>query len=170
VKPSLFQRMDLWAKQCLPIGTALILLLFNLVPTRIPGFAGVTPALVVMATFYWSIYRPDLFSPLSAFLVGAIYDVLTGTPVGVTAFVLLVVHGATASQRRFFLGNTFFVAWWGFALVALGAMALQWVLVSAVFGRIVESRAVLFSYLMTLSFYPVVSWTLARTQVAFLRQ
>ena len=162
--------MDLWARQCLPLGTALILLLFNLVPTRIPGFAGVSPALVVMAVFYWAIYRPDLFSPLSAFLVGVIHDVLAGTPIGVTAFILVAVQGATASQRRFFLGNTFFVAWWGFALVSLGAMALQWVLVSAAFGRILDTQAVLFGYLLTLSLYPVVSWALARTQVVFLRQ
>lgn len=170
MKPSLFQRMDLWVRHCVPVGTALALLLLNLVPTRIPGFAGVTPGLVLMAAFYWSIYRPDLFTPVSAFLVGVVYDVLAGTPVGVTPFVLLAVQGATASQRRFFLGNTFFVAWWGFGLVALGAMALQWVLVSAVLGRVVETRAVVFSYLLTLSVYPVVSWTLARTQVAFLRQ
>lgn len=170
MKPSLFQRMDLWVRQFLPSGTTTALLLLNLVPTRIPGFAGVTPMLVVMAAFYWSIFRPDLFSPLTAFLIGVLYDVLAGTPVGVTAFVLLLVQGVTASQRRFFLGNTFAVAWWGFALVALAAMAVQWVLVSIVFGRIIESQALIFSYLITLSLYPVVSWLLARTQVAFLRQ
>lgn len=169
MKPSLFQRMDLWVRQLLPLGTTLTLLLVNVIPTRVPGFAGVAPVLVMMGVYYWTIYRPDLLSPLTAFLVGLAHDILSGTPLGVTAAVLLMVQGVTESQRRFFLGSGFAASWWGFGLVSLVAVSLQWVLVSAVFGQVLESRVVLFSYLMTLSLYPVVSWVLARTHVMFLR-
>lgn len=169
MKPSLFQRMDLWVRQLLPLGTTLMLLLINVIPTRVPGFAGVAPVLVMMGVYYWTIYRPDLLSPLTAFLVGLAHDILSGTPLGVTAAVLLMVQGVTESQRRFFLGSGFAASWWGFGLVSLVAVSLQWVLVSAVFGQVLESRVVLFSYLMTLSLYPAVSWVLARTHVMFLR-
>lgn len=170
MKPSLFQRMDSWVRQLLPLGSTVTLLLINLIPSRIPGFAGVAPELTLMGVYYWSIYRPDLMSPLAAFALGLLHDILSGTPLGVNAAVFVLVQGTTASQRRFFLGNAFVAAWWGFGLVAMAAIALSWLLTSLVYGQIIQPRAVVFEYLMTLSLYPVVSWLLARTQVVFLRQ
>jgi len=170
VKPSLFQRMDLWARELLPLITTLGLLLLSLTPTHVPGWAGVAPVLTMMAVYYWAIYRPDLLSPLVAFAIGVLQDVLAGTPLGVNALVLLLIQGATASQRRFFLGNTFAVAWWGFALVAFAAVVLAWLLASVVYGQLLQVRAVMFQYLLTLSLYPVVSWGLAKTQAALMRQ
>lgn len=167
---TLFQRMDLWVRQLVPVGTTLLLLLLNVMPTRIPDFAAMAPALTLMGVFYWTIYRPDLLSPLMAFVIGLLHDVVAGTPLGVNALVLVLVHGAAASQRRFFLGNTFAVAWWGFGVVAMAGMALSWALVSLLYVRLLDTRSIVFAYLMTLSLYPVISWTLARTQVAFLRQ
>ncbi|WP_142847273.1 rod shape-determining protein MreD [Telmatospirillum sp. J64-1] len=168
MKPGLLHRMDLWARHLLPVGLTLFLLLMTLVPSRVPGMSGLMPALVLMAVFYWAIYRPDLLPAHGAFLIGLLQDVVDGTPIGVTALVLLLVHGVAASQRRFFLGNTFIVAWWGFALVAAVASLLTWGLVGVLHGW-GQPRAVLFQYLMTLATYPVVSWILARLHVTFLR-
>lgn len=168
MKPSLFQRMDLWARHIVPLATTLALLAINLVPTRIPGFSGVAPVLTMMSVYYWSIFRPDLLSPLTAFGIGLLQDVLVGTPLGVNALVLLLIQGVTSSQRRFFLGNAFAAAWWGFALVALVAMGASWLLISALFAKVLDTQALMFQYLLTISLYPVVSWVLARTQAALL--
>ncbi len=170
MKPSLFQRMDTWVRRLLPLGSTVLLVLLSLTPTRIPGFSGVGPALAMMGVFYWSIYRPDLLSLLAAFGIGLLHDTVSGTPLGVTAAILVTVQGVTRSQRRFFLGNTFIVVWWGFGLVAMAAIAATWLLVSLAKGQLVDGRAVIFEYLITVSLYPVVSWLLARAQVAFLRQ
>lgn len=169
MKPSVFHRMDQWVRHMVPFGTALILLMAGLIPSRVPGYAVIAPVLPMMAVYYWAIYRPDLLPPSAAFALGLLHDIISGLPLGVSALVLLVIQGGTASQRRFFLGNAFAVAWWGFALVALGAMALSWLLVCVLFAKLIEPKAVMFEYLITLSVYPVVSWLLARTQVAFLR-
>lgn len=160
--------MDLWARHLVPFLVTLFFLLLAMVPTRIPGFAGVAPVLTLMCVFYWAIYRPDLLPAAAAFGLGLLHDIASGTPLGVNALVLLLVQGLTSSQRKFFLGNTFLVAWWGFGLIAAGAMAVTWGLIALLSGM-AAPRTVLFEYLMTLSLYPVVSWILARTQVAFLR-
>lgn len=170
MKPSLFHRMDLWIRHLVPFGVTLILLMIGLVPTRLPAFAIIAPILPLMGVYYWSIYRPDLMPPSAAFLLGLLHDIIAGMPLGVSALVMLAVQAVTASQRRFFLGNTFFVAWWGFALMALGAMTAIWLLACMLFAHIIPPKAVMFEYLVTISAYPVVSWLLARTQVAFLRQ
>jgi len=169
VKGSLLQRMDLWVRHLLPFGLTLLLVLLQAMPTRLPGFAAVAPMLPLIGVYYWSIHRPDLLPAPVAFVLALVNDIIAGTPLGVTPLVYLMVLGMTGSQRRFFLGKPFLVAWWGFALVASAAMAVEWALVSMIFGHMLEPHAVLFELIMTVSFYPLLSWFFARTQLALLR-
>ena len=169
MKGSLLQQIDLAVRQLLPVGMVLVLILVNALPTRVPGFAAVVPLLPLIGVYYWSIYRPDLMPPALAFCLGLLNDVISGIPLGVSSLLYLLVQGMTASQRRFFHGKPFRIAWWGFGLVSGGAFILQWLLASLLLGRTLELRAVGFEFLMTLSFYPLLSWLFARTQLALLR-
>ena len=170
MKGSLLQRMDQWVRQLLPFGLTLALVLVNAVPTRLPGFAPVVPLLPLIGVYYWAIYRPELLPPSVAFALGLVNDVISGTPLGVSSLVYLLTQGMTASQRRFFHSKPFLIAWWGFSLVGMGAFSLQWALVSLIVGRMLEVRAVMFEFLMTVSFYPLLGWLFARTQLALLRR
>lgn len=169
MKPSVWVRMDTWVRYFVPVGVTLTLLLLTAVPTRLPGFAGIAPMLPLMGVYYWAIYRPDLLPAWAAFLVGLLYDVIGGTPLGVNALVLLLVQGVSASQRKFFLGKSFLVAWWAFGLLAAGAIGLSWLLVTVLNGRVVDPAPVIFEYLLTMGLFPILTWTLARTQMAFLK-
>lgn len=170
MKATLIQRMDQWVRHLLPFSVTLLLVLVDAMPTRLPDFAAVAPLLPLISVYYWAIYRPELLPPSVAFGLGVINDVIMGTPMGVSSLVYLLVQGMTASQRRFFHGKTFLVAWWAFALVAVGAVGLQWALVSVIYGHLMEPQAVLFELLMTISVYPLVSWMFARAQLALLRR
>lgn len=169
MKGSLLQRIDQWFRHLLPVGSIMLLILINAVPTRLPGFAAVVPLLPLIGVYYWSIYRPDLLPPAMAFVLGLLNDIIAGVPLGVSALVYLLVQGLTSSQRRFFHGKPFRIAWWGFGLVSAGAFALQWSLVSLLLGHALAARAVTFEFLMTLFFYPLLSWVFARIQLALLR-
>lgn len=170
MKVSLWQRMDQWLGQVLPAGSTLLLILLNIMPTRLPGFAPVAPLLPLISVYYWAVYRPDLLPAPVAFGLGLFNDIISGTPIGVSSLVYLLLLGMTSSQRRIFSGRSFLVAWWGFMLMGTAGMALQWGLVSMVFGQALEPRSVLFELLMTLSFYPLVSWLFARTQMALMKR
>jgi rod shape-determining protein MreD len=169
MKPSIWVRMDTWVRHMVPISVTLFLLLLTAIPTHLPGFAGVAPVLPLMGVYYWAIYRPDLLPAWAAFLVGVLYDILAGTPLGVHALVLLLVQGVAAGQRRFFLGKSFMVAWWAFGLLAAGSAGLSWILVAILSGQILDPRPVLFQYVLTLGLFPLLTWVLARTQMAFLK-
>ena len=169
MKPSLWVRMDLWVRHLVPFAATLFLLLLTSVPSHLPAFAGVVPMLPLMGVYYWAIYRPDLLPAWLAFLVGLLHDVVGGTPLGVGALVMLLVQGTAASQRRFFLGKSFAVTWWAFGLLAGGAIGLQWMLVSILVGRAAETGPVMFQYLLTLACFPLMTWTLARLQMAVLK-
>lgn len=169
MKSSVWVRMDTWVRHLVPFGVTLVLLLLTAIPTHVPGYSGIAPMLPLMGVYYWAIYRPDLLPAWLAFLVGLLTDILAGTPVGVNALVLLLVQGTAASQRKFFLGKSFAVTWWAFGLLTAGAIALAWMLVSFIKGRPLDSAPVLFEYLMTMALFPLLTWALAKTQLAFLK-
>jgi len=168
VKASVWVRMDTWVRHLIPATATLFLLLLTVVPLRLPAVAEIAPMLPLMGVYYWAIYRPDLLPAWLAFTIGLLADVIAGTPLGVEALVLLLVQGTAARQRRFFLGKSFAVTWWSFGLLAAGATTLDWLLVSLLNGRAIDPSPVLISYLLTLGCFPLLTWALARTQMAFL--
>jgi rod shape-determining protein MreD len=169
MKSSIWVRMDTWVRHMVPVSVTVFLLLLTAIPTRLPGFAGIAPVLPLMGVYYWAIYRPDLLPAWLAFLVGFLYDIMAGTPLGVNALVLLLVQGVAASQRKFFLGKSFMVAWWAFGLLAAGSIGLSWLLVVILSGQVVDALPVIFEYFLTMGLFPVLTWALARTQMAFLK-
>lgn len=170
MKPSLWHRMDVLARQLTPFGLTLILVVIGVVPFHIPGFARVVPLLPLMAIYHWAIFRPELMPSYAVFIIGILQDTLTGAPIGVNAMVFLIVYGVVLSQQRFFVGKSFAIIWLGFALVAAGAAAVSWVLVSAYNVTLVEPSAVLFQYLVTLGGFPLLALLFTRWQQTFLRQ
>lgn len=170
MKPSVWVRMDTWVRHLVPVGVTLVLLLLTAIPTRIPGLSGIIPMLPLMGVYYWAIYRPDLLPAWSAFLIGLLYDIIGGTPLGVNALVLLSVQGIAAGQRRFFLGKSFMVAWWAFGLLAAAGAGATWLLVTVLYGQALDASPVIFDYLLTMGLFPLLTWTLARTQMAFLKE
>ncbi|MBF0561371.1 MAG: rod shape-determining protein MreD [Alphaproteobacteria bacterium] len=162
--------MDQLARNLLPVLLTLALVLVSAVPTRLPGFSAIAPMLTLIGVCYWSIARPDLMRPVVALGIGIFQDVLLGTPLGVDALVLVVAQGVLVSQQRFFFGKPFFVWWWAFGLIAAGAVILKWVLVAALYGRVVEPAPVVFSYLVTVSLYPGLGWLFARVESALIKE
>ena len=169
MRPSLWHRMDLLARQLTPSMLTLALVIIGVVPLRILEFSTVMPLLPLMAVYHCAVFRPRLLPAYAVFLIGILQDILTGAPVGVNAFVFLLVYGAVLSQKRFFTGRSFLILWLGFALIAACATALNWMAVSLLSVTVVEIRTAVFQYLLTLGFFPAVAWVFMRWQRAFLR-
>jgi rod shape-determining protein MreD len=161
--------MDQGIRHALPFMTTLLSILLVATPTRLPGFASVAPQLPLIGIYYWSIYRPDLLRPWAAFALGAIADMIGGTPLGVSSLVFLAVQAAVGSQRRT-LGKSFLMAWWGFTIIATGALALEWAMSSVVMVMVLPVKALAFQYLMTITVYPLLAWAFVRAQLALLRR
>lgn len=169
MKPTVWQRLDIIARKLTPFALTLALIVLSVVPTHLPGFARVAPMLAVMAIYHWTLYRPELMPAAALFFLGLLQDSLSGTPLGVNVLVFLTVYGVVLSQRRFFAGKSFLITWLGFALVAAGAAAESWLLVSAFHVTLLEPTAVFYGYILTAGFFPVLAWIFIRWQQAFLR-
>jgi len=169
MKPAFWHRLDLWARSISPVGLSVFLILLSVVPTHIPGFASVVPHLALMSIFHWTVFRPDLMPIIAVFLLGLLQDSLTGAPMGLNTLVYLTIYGVVLSQRRFFLGKTFFVEWLGFAIMCAGASLQAWVLLSAYHVYVMDAIPVVFQFLMSLACYPILAWFMGRWQQSVLR-
>jgi len=170
VNPTLSQRLDRLARNLLPLALGLACVLLSVTPVYLPGYGMIGAHFGMMAVFYWAVYRPDLLSPLSAFGLGLMLDILVGTPHGMNALVLILVRMVGETQGRVFRGKSFVLLWWGFGLVALGASVVIWALSVALALALVDPKPALFQAAMTTALFPFLSGVFAWTQQRLLPQ
>lgn len=166
---TLWQRLDKTGRNLAPFAVTVMLVLIGLVPVPVPAYAPVAPYLTLVAVYYWTIHRPDLMRPSTAFLIGLLQDLLTGGPLGANALVLVVAQWLVLNQRRIFLASTFTLMWVGFAMVMLGAACIQWLAFSVLNATALPFNPALFQALMTIAMFPLVAWLLIRVHRAFLQ-
>ena len=162
------QRIEQSARYMLPLATIVLFILLSAVAWPIPYAGSIVPSLGLIAVYYWSIYRPDLFRPLAAFGCGLLNDTVHSLPLGLTALVFVAVHQLVLRQRRFFAGQTFFMQWTGFAIVVLLVMAAHWIILSATNGQWMVFLPLSLQGLLTIVIYPLPAWLLIRLQRAVL--
>ena len=166
----LWRRLDQWARNLTPVGLTLVLIVLGVLPIHVPGYSQVAPVLAIMSVYHWAIYRPHLLPAFAVFLLGLVQDLLGGAPVGLHSLVMLTVYGTVVWQRRFLVGKSFVIYWFGFALIGLGASAESWLLASLWNLVFLDLRAIFFQYLLAIGLFPVIAWIFLHWQRAFLQQ
>ncbi|MCZ6721487.1 MAG: rod shape-determining protein MreD [Alphaproteobacteria bacterium] len=157
-----WSRLGVSLRGLVPFTLGLVFVFITVAPWRLPGLDPVMPMFALTAVFYWSVYRPDWLPYTATFTLGLIQDLLSGTPIGMTALIFLVVQAVVVSQRRFFLKRSFLVMWWGFVMVAPAAAFTGWFVSSLVYGGVVPVEPVIVQLLLTVLFYPPLTWILGR--------
>jgi rod shape-determining protein MreD len=161
-----FQRLDAIARRAVPLGATLFLLLFGVTPLHLPGVAALAPMYTLVAVYFWAVYRPDSLSYGAAFAVGVVEDLIVGTPLGLTALVLLLCQWLVFHQQKFFNGKPFLEVWLAFAVVAVGAGLVRWFCVGLITsGSFPPAGDVFGAVVLTIMIYPLIGWLLARAHL-----
>lgn len=168
MNPSVWQRLDGWARAAAPASVTLMLALIGSAPLHIPFLSAVLPPFALAAVYYWAVQRPDLMPFGVVFGIGLMQDILAGSPLGLHAFVFLIVQWFVVQQRRHIAGKPFFVLWWGFLGVAVLAAGLLWSAASLVHGSILPLQPVATSTLLLAVLFPLQAWLLIQVQRSFL--
>jgi rod shape-determining protein MreD len=158
------RQLDAQLRMLVPFATALFAVLIDVAPLIGVGAAGLTSFSTLCVVYFWSLYRPDLFTPTAAFLIGLVYDGLAGLPLGLTSLALLLVRNLMTVQQRFFVTRSFLVIWSCFLLLAPPIEAARWLLSSLWWGHLFAHRPMLLELLVTMALYPGISWLLSRIQ------
>lgn len=143
----------------LSIPQILIVLFFILsfVSISFPYFGVLKPSFILMALFYWSVYRPTLIPPIFCLCLGLLTDLITGMVPGMHAILFLLVRLIVSDQRRFLMGQPYIVSWIGFSLISFLFYFGIWLLVGLSGTGWGDLRDVLPNIIITIAFYPFIT-------------
>ncbi len=150
------ERLEHGARTILPYSLMLLLLLLNSVSVPYVMSGDVKAPLFLMAIYYWSIYRPTLIPPWVAFAAGIATDLLGGLPVGLNACVFVLAQWIVSDQRRFLMGQSFFMIWLGFLVLSVIASLLEWSIFGLVNLQWTPLRPLAFSIALGFACFPLV--------------
>lgn len=122
------------------------------------------PAFALMAVFFWAARQPETFPPYAVFAAGLLQDLLSAGPIGLWAFVYVVVYGVVQTQRMIFAAQPDFVLWAGFLIAAAFAGAMGWGIASLYFGQTLPVAPVLLQLTVTVALFPIFAKIFARIE------
>lgn len=158
---TLWRALDAASRRAFPAVTAALLLLVLAFPLPVPAAAELRQGWVLAAVFFWTVYRPNSMPPSVCFALGLLTDLLGPEPPGLTAIVLLAVHGTAHRHRLRLLRRGFAAVWLSFAAMALVATAAQWALTAALDLRLLPLFPALLTATLAIGLYPFLSVLLA---------
>lgn len=109
-----------WAMRLLLAQGVIILFLFlNVVSFSMPHAGDFKPFFLLMAVYYWAIYRPTVMPVAYTFVLGLVLDFLTQMPPGLCALVLLAAQTIVRRSRLFMMGQPYVMVWLGFGILSI---------------------------------------------------
>lgn len=122
--------VDWAAKMALAHALILLLLLLNFVSLSLPYAGDFKPFFLLMAIYYWAIYRPTLIPIGYVFALGLIMDLQSGLPVGLCALLLVLCKSIVQRQRVFLMGQPYVTVWLVFGMICLLQSFVMWAVMS----------------------------------------
>lgn len=135
------------------VGVLCVLLVS--LPVRPFGGYAPMPVLPLIAVYFWTVQAPAQLPSPAVFLIGVLHDFLSGGPLGLWPAVYLCVQYVVLTQRAYFAGREIQVLWVGFAVAAIMASAMIWLITSLLNGRVLSIGPLLWIMLATVLVYPV---------------
>jgi rod shape-determining protein MreD len=158
VARSPWHRLDQNARRLLPVLSTLLLGFVSILPVDIPRWGEMAPPLILVGVFYWSLVRPDLMQPATAFLLGLVEDLVTGAPIGSGALVMVITQWIMRGQQRFLANRPFLLLWAAFLPVIMMATILEWLVYATLTFHAVPILIALARMALGFVLFPVVAW------------
>ncbi len=153
-----------WAMRLLLAqGVIILFLLLNVVSFSMPHAGDFKPFFLLMAVYYWAIYRPTVMPVGYTFALGLILDFLADLPLGLSALVLVGLQSIVRRSRLFMMGQPYVMVWLGFGILSLAYTLIFWLLMSLKNFEFVPAASLvqmLVAALLSLLMFPMASLVL----------
>ncbi len=154
--------VELMALKAAPALFTFLLVLISLFPERLVVSGQWMPHWVMISLYFCALFRRSSFPLWLVFAIGLVQDAITGLPLGSTSFVYLGFFVAIMLRRRYLVQKSFIPLWFGFALIALFAAALQWLVLSLYHMTALPFTAAAIQWAVTVCIYPLLHIILSR--------
>lgn len=145
----------------LPIASIVIMILMTVIPDVMPIIARMGALWPLIGIAYWTLARPRNLRTPSVFLLGLLMDIVSFVPLGVHALVFVMMQIILKRQRRFLLGQGFWVLWTAYALFGLSVYIGLYVLLSPVQPSALSFTQGLIGVAFSWCCVPLVTWILS---------
>ncbi|MDB5477934.1 MAG: mreD [Alphaproteobacteria bacterium] len=146
----------------LPVLSVALLVLVTTIPTSLPPMTTIGGIWPLIGIAYWTLSRPGSMPVTVVFLLGLLTDIVTFVPFGLHGFVFVLARMTLIRQRRFLMGQGFWVLWVAYALLAAGVYTLLFLLTSLFQPGAVSYAAGLVGVSIAWACVPLVIWFLSR--------
>ncbi|MDE2134390.1 MAG: hypothetical protein KGJ49_07300 [Alphaproteobacteria bacterium] len=119
-----------------------------------------SPLYALMPVYFWCLVRPDLMSPVWAFMIGVLHDMLSGGPPGIWAASFVATYAVIDRQRDAFAGLSGVGAVLGFAAAALIACGAAYFIFDLYHWRVLPLTPYIKEFAVTVLFYAPVLFVL----------
>lgn len=143
-------------KKILPLISSVLLVLFTYIPLSVPLLKFLRPDVALICVYFWTLYRRDLFGPISVALLGVVSDSLTSLPLGTNMFVFIFVYIMSINYARFVNAKSFAVGWFGFAIISFVAFFVKWLMMSFYYSQFLHFLGIFAGYISTILLYPLI--------------
>jgi rod shape-determining protein MreD len=156
-RPSLWRQLDAAARYVFPVSMFIFGLFVIGLPFGLPGQAELRPVYAMACVFFWSLYRPSSLPAPAVALTGLLLDLLSLSPFGLWAVLLLLLQGATLAARRSLIPQGFFLTWAVFSAFAAALATLAWAAQSALTLAVLPICPLAVEYLLVVGLYPALA-------------
>ena len=150
-----------WAMRLLLAqGVILLFLLLSIVSFSMPHAGDFKPFFLLMAVYYWAIYRPTVMPVAYTFVLGLILDLLAELPIGLSALILVGLQTIVQRSRLFLMGQPYVMVWLGFGIMAVAYTISFWLLMSLSefsFAPLKAFGQMLMAALLSIMLFPLAS-------------
>jgi len=146
----------------LPFFSVVVLILMTVIPYNLSPSLRVGGLWPLMGISFWTLARPRRMKLPLIFLLGLIVDIVTFVPFGLHAAVFVISQVILHKQRRFLLGQGFWVLWAAFAILALSVYCILFGLISLFIPSAISFTAGLVGVAFAWACLPLVVWVLSR--------
>jgi rod shape-determining protein MreD len=106
------------ALEMIPLMSILVLILLTTMPVNFSHTIPIGGLWPLGGIVYWTLARPRSMKMSLIFLLGLLTDIVTFVPFGIHAAIFIIAQASVKRQRRFLIGQGFWVLWAAYALLA----------------------------------------------------
>ena len=151
-----------WELVVRPALIAIALTVLLATPVELFGLKLPEPVAPLVLAFAWPLIRPSMTAPAVLFGLGLFLDMFWGGTLGLWPLCLLAVYGVVLASRNLLAGQETQVLFVWYAVCALGAFIVAYLVVTLDAGRAPSLLSLVGQIVPTLLLFPAADWMVQR--------
>lgn len=149
------KRLELLLWTVTPACITFLLFILYTIPKHLWGMNYIMPLLPLLPIFYWGRLHAPEIPYWFVFLIGLLMDVVSGTPLGLSAMLYLLFLTMLQAQSKYIHKEGFIIVWFYFAFLLSIICALQWIVLSFPGNFFHTITPVFMQWIVTTGSYPL---------------